>query len=189
MKLNLGCGFRKKEGFVNVDLGDFCTPDVICDLARETWPWPESSVEFVQFEFSMEQMGESQADLKHVIKELYRVSKKEARVKIICLYPRHDQFFLNPLNSHRLSMEYFRMLSMKDNLSQIGQGQSDNCLALQYGVNFGMESFRSLLSADIHQLMIENKITEDEVRRKMRFENNICQALEIDLVVIKSNQE
>ena len=39
MKYNLGCGDKKIDGYVNVDVCG--TPDVTCDLA--VFPWPIGS--------------------------------------------------------------------------------------------------------------------------------------------------
>jgi len=36
-KLNLGCGFDYREGFVNVDLHAWHHPDVVCDVRRLGW--------------------------------------------------------------------------------------------------------------------------------------------------------
>jgi|GEM_PF-1906114 len=38
LKLNIGCGFNKIDGYVNVDAFPDCSPDVLWDL--ETTPWP-----------------------------------------------------------------------------------------------------------------------------------------------------
>ena len=34
MKLNLGCGRKKLEGFVNIDISDYCEPDMVMDLSK-----------------------------------------------------------------------------------------------------------------------------------------------------------
>src|SRR5262245_25368701 len=31
-KLNLGCAYDKREGYVNVDMGSYCNPDVQADV-------------------------------------------------------------------------------------------------------------------------------------------------------------
>ena len=45
MKLDLGCGLRKKAGFVGVDLSADCNPDVVHDLRVAPWPFDDDSVE------------------------------------------------------------------------------------------------------------------------------------------------
>jgi SAM-dependent methyltransferase len=42
--LNLGCGFAKKPGMINVDKYDICKPDVVWDLDNVPWPWDDNSV-------------------------------------------------------------------------------------------------------------------------------------------------
>jgi SAM-dependent methyltransferase len=50
VKLNLGCGFRHKPGYINVDKHDNCEPDVVHDLNAFPYPWPDDSVdEIVMF--------------------------------------------------------------------------------------------------------------------------------------------
>lgn len=44
VKLNLGSGKRKLDGFINIDMQGRCNPDVICNLA-EGIPYPDSSVD------------------------------------------------------------------------------------------------------------------------------------------------
>lgn len=45
--LNLGCGYYKKEGFINVDAYDCCEPDVVWDLNKFPWPWPDDSIDHI----------------------------------------------------------------------------------------------------------------------------------------------
>ena len=46
--LNLGCGFTKRKGMVNVDKFDICKPDVVLDLSTKPWPWEDNSVDQIQ---------------------------------------------------------------------------------------------------------------------------------------------
>jgi len=43
LKLDLGCGENKKEGFTGVDL--FAKTDIKADLLKFPWPWRDNSVE------------------------------------------------------------------------------------------------------------------------------------------------
>jgi len=45
--LNLGCGYDKQEGFVNVDAFEICKPDVVWDLNNYPWPWEDGMFDFI----------------------------------------------------------------------------------------------------------------------------------------------
>lgn len=45
MILNLGCGYKKMIGAVNVDAHDICKPDIVHDLNVFPYPWAENSVD------------------------------------------------------------------------------------------------------------------------------------------------
>lgn len=47
MKLNLGCGDDKFEGFVNLDSNPHCSPDLCIDIRFEDFPYEDNSVEEV----------------------------------------------------------------------------------------------------------------------------------------------
>lgn len=47
MKLDLGCGKSKKEGFTGVDSIAFDGVDVVHDLSVYPWPWADASVDEV----------------------------------------------------------------------------------------------------------------------------------------------
>lgn len=51
LKINLGCGYRKIEGFINIDNRTECDPDLIADLSNGL-PFKENSIEHVRtFDF------------------------------------------------------------------------------------------------------------------------------------------
>lgn len=43
--LNLGCGFDKREGWVNADAYEVCNPDLLLDLNKVPLPWKDNSVD------------------------------------------------------------------------------------------------------------------------------------------------
>ena len=70
MKLNLGCGFRHEEGFVNIDNREECHPDLLCDLSGRL-PFEDNSIgEIRAFDF-LEHLYPD--DAIHLIEEIYRV--------------------------------------------------------------------------------------------------------------------
>lgn len=44
LKLNLGCGLKKKEGWINIDSASDCHPDILLDLS-EPLPFEDQSVD------------------------------------------------------------------------------------------------------------------------------------------------
>lgn len=48
MKLNLGCGSRPRQGFVNVDTYKQDGVDIVHDLDVFPWPWKDNTVEFIE---------------------------------------------------------------------------------------------------------------------------------------------
>lgn len=47
-KLNLGCGEDKKEGYVNLDWSSLVNPDVVHDLNKLPYPFPDNSFELIE---------------------------------------------------------------------------------------------------------------------------------------------
>jgi SAM-dependent methyltransferase len=46
--LNIGCGFRKTLGAINVDGYASCNPDVLWNLNDIPWPWEDNSIYYIQ---------------------------------------------------------------------------------------------------------------------------------------------
>lgn len=80
MKLDLGCGNKKKEGFVGVDILNFDGVDVVHDL-RQRWPWEESSVEEAHSSHFVEHL--TGWERIYFFDELYRVLAPGAKALII----------------------------------------------------------------------------------------------------------
>ena len=84
MKLDLGCGKAKKEGFTGVDVRPFDGVDVVCDLGKDRWPWDDDSVDEAHCSHLVEHL--QPAERIHFVNELCRVLKKGAKAQIITPY-------------------------------------------------------------------------------------------------------
>lgn len=80
MKLDLGCGKNKREGFLGVDAIKFDGVDFVTDL-RDKWPWDDNSVDEVHCSHFLEHF--ERLERIHFANELYRVLKKDAKAQII----------------------------------------------------------------------------------------------------------
>jgi predicted SAM-dependent methyltransferase len=70
VKLNLGCGPGRKDGWINVDLLD-CAADLQLDL-RERWPFPDNSASNIYSEHLLEHF-EPHFEIPHFLGEAWRV--------------------------------------------------------------------------------------------------------------------
>jgi len=79
LKLDLGCGKSKRDGFTGVDVRDF-GQDIVADLTK-AWPWPDASVEEVYCSHFVEHLKAE--DRIHFVNELYRVLTKGGKAQIV----------------------------------------------------------------------------------------------------------
>lgn len=70
IKINLGSGWRKAEGFVNIDYREETNPDVCCDVTAGL-PFPDNSVEIVRAHDFLEHIPIGQTI--QMVEEIYRV--------------------------------------------------------------------------------------------------------------------
>jgi SAM-dependent methyltransferase len=98
MKLNLGCGNHRIDGFIGVDKLKTSAADIIHDLNIFPYPFRDNSVEAVVLFHILEHLS----DTIGVINEIWRICKNEATVRIIVPYynspgachdPTHVRFF------------------------------------------------------------------------------------------------
>jgi predicted SAM-dependent methyltransferase len=98
LKLDLGCGNSKKEGYVGVDSLRLHGVDIVHDLTSFPYPSEESSVDDIWMDNVLEHLAQP---LK-VLEEIYRISKNGATITIsvpyfrsfyACIDPTHVNFF------------------------------------------------------------------------------------------------
>ena len=77
IKLHLGCGKDKREGYVNCDLSSEVNPDKIVDIS-ERLPFENNSISEIIINHTLEH---TQKPIE-VLKEFYRICKDKAIIKI-----------------------------------------------------------------------------------------------------------
>lgn len=81
LRIDLGCGPRKREGFHGVDSLSFDGKvDTVMDL-RKKWPWKDGSVDEAHTSHFLEHLTGSERV--HFFNELYRVLRSGAKAQII----------------------------------------------------------------------------------------------------------
>ncbi len=84
MKLDLGCGTRKREGFIGVDISADCDADIVHDLSVTPWPFADGSVDEVHCAHFFEHL--TGAERIRFMEELHRILKPGATAKLITPY-------------------------------------------------------------------------------------------------------
>jgi Methyltransferase domain len=84
MKLDLGCGTHKREGFTGVDISSACSADVVHDLRIRPWPFADQSVEEVHCAHFFEHLNGMERVA--FMEEMYRVMKVGSVARMITPY-------------------------------------------------------------------------------------------------------
>jgi SAM-dependent methyltransferase len=81
LKIDLGCGKNKKEGFLGVDSISFPGVDIVADL-RQPWPWKDNEVDEAHCSHFLEHLTADERI--HFVNELDRVLKPGGKCTLIC---------------------------------------------------------------------------------------------------------
>lgn len=80
LKLDLGCGTKREEGFIGVDRIAFPNVDVVMDVGMARWPWDDASVDEVHSSHMLEHL--KPLERVHFVNELWRVLKPTGKATI-----------------------------------------------------------------------------------------------------------
>ncbi len=136
MKLNIGSGYNKPEGYISVDSNPVCQPDVLHDCDTFPWPWADNSVTEAVFHHSLEHMGQQTSVFLGIMRELYRVCQNGAVITITVPHPRHDSFMHDPTHVRIITPVGLSMFDREMNEQWIAEKASNTTLALYCGVDF-----------------------------------------------------
>ena len=103
MKLDIGCGASKKEGFIGVDILQLNGVDIVHDLTAFPYPFENNSVD----EIWMDQVLEHLPNPLKVVEELYRICKTNAKVTIGVPYFRSFYSVIDPTHVNFFGVYWF----------------------------------------------------------------------------------
>lgn len=129
IKLNLGCGFVKKEGFVNIDNNNKCKPNMVRDLTRGL-PFNNDVVDFIISEHTFEHFNGE--DLIFVFNECHRVLKPHGILEFAVPYGRNS--YIDPTHLQHFQPFSFNFFFIPDRNS-VGAGVGGWFLPLELTFN------------------------------------------------------
>lgn len=180
MKLNLGSGLKRVDGYLSVDSDPLVKPDFVVNLEEAKFPWPDNSVDAVVAHHIFEHIGEN---FLKFMQELYRVCKNGAIIDIEVPHHRHENYFGDPTHKRPITVEMFRKFSKKYNNWHIETYNSSRGFGNLLNVDFETVEFDYIVDGDYRELVDKGEFQQLHELSK-RF-NNVYSDLRIKLAVIK----
>ncbi len=101
--LDLGCGLRKHAGAIGVDVNSSSHADIIHDLNRFPYPFPDNYFSEIICDNIIEHLD----DIVKVMEELHRIAKPSALVKVVVPFFSHQQAHTDPTHRHFFGVHSF----------------------------------------------------------------------------------
>lgn len=180
MKINIGAGSTKIEGFLTCDYDKLNNPDYCFNLETDTFPFANNSVEIVVAHHVLEHLGEGYFNC---LKELYRVCKHGATIDIRVPHHRHDYFYDDPTHRRPITVGGLRLFSKKHNKLCKEQDAASSRLGDYFEVDFEILEWDYIPSQKYKEQFIGKP--REEVETYLDQHNNIIEELWVKLVVIK----
>jgi SAM-dependent methyltransferase len=182
VRLNLGCGYNKLEGYINVDHDERCNPDVVADL-EGVLPFEDSSVDEIVMFHVLEHLGQDTKTYLGIWKEFYRILKDQGVIKITVPHWQHENFHHDPTHVRKVTPVGVDMFSQERNMNTIATGGSETTLGLQLGIDIGVTEVGYDLMPWFQQEM--NGKPRHIVERETAKYNNVCYQVQINAMAHK----
>ncbi len=137
MKLDIGCGTRKKEGFKGVDILPLEGVDYVCDLEKKL-PFEDNSVEEIFCSHTLEHIH----NFPELMAEFWRVCKPGAKVRILVPYFRSERAFRDPTHVRFFTYLTFNYFSRSDKVPHYNFQNNFKLINKKY--TFNESNYKSL---------------------------------------------
>lgn len=185
MNLNLGCGSKIYDDYVNVDKFDLYDIDIQHDLEKFPYPFDDNSVEEIILSHVLEHIGQDPAIFIKILKEFYRICKNQALINISVPHPRHDDFISDPTHVRPITVTGLSLFDKAHNEEWERIGAANTPLGLIHNLNFKIESVSYKIEDDIMSKFKEGQIDQQRFDFMIKHYNNIIKQIDIKWRVIK----
>lgn len=192
LKINLGAGYKKIDGFLTIDDDPLTNPDYLLNIEKDKLPFENNSVEYVIAHHILEHIGEGFIPL---MKELHRVCAHGAIIDILAPHHFHELFYNDPTHRRPITVESMKLFSKKYNTEMIKVQSSSSGMGLKYDIDFEIawygynyDAFYEEYRNDYYTRKEQNKTTPQEDMAFVRLHReatNVAVETMIKLVAIK----
>lgn len=183
LRLNLGCGAKRLEGYVNID--KFGSPDIRFDLETFPYPWNDTSVVEIEMHHILEHLGQQTETYLRIIQELYRICKPGAKIHITVPHHRSDRFFHDPTHVRPITTIGLSMFSKQRNREWQEAGKAFTLLALYLNVDFELTEIAYTPSEIWLERYPESSSDLEKLLKESEIYSNLIKDVEMTLVAIK----
>jgi len=173
-RLNLGCGLKKIEGFVNVDISPTVKPDQIVDLNQFPWPFEDNEFDHIVAKDIIEHLGETSKDFINAIKEMYRISHNGAIWEVQAPHWRCDIAIDDPDHKRLITMGMFNLFNKRMILEKLRDGGSDSALAFDHDVDIEIADMQFDYTPPWQERLRKREITQEELNYALNHFNNVA---------------
>lgn len=184
-RLNLGCGFDIRPGFINADSFAECRPDVLFDIEQDDWPFEDNRFDHILMKHVLEHVGKDFETFAKVMRNLYRILSPDGIVEIHVPYYRHDTYWSDPTHVRAFTPLTFQMMSKRQNDIWIAKRANYTMLAYRMGVDFEITKATRSYDASYVTMMEEGKLSLDDVRRLAETNWGVVRELQVELKAVK----
>lgn len=113
VRIDIGCGSNKKEGFIGIDQYKMPGVDIVLSLGKDKLPFADNSVDEVFCSHTLEHLTnfEGKWERTHLFNELYRVMKVGATAQFIFPHWNSQRYYGDPTHKEPFSEMGFFYLS------------------------------------------------------------------------------
>ncbi len=183
LRLNLGCGAKRLEDYVNVD--KFGKPDLLFDLESFPYPWQDNSVSEIEMHHVLEHLGQRTEIYLQIIQEIYRICQPEAKVHITVPHHRSDRFYHDPTHVRPITSVGLSMFSKRLNREWQAKEKAFTLLALYLDVDFELTHVAYTPSEVWFERYADKKFDRDLLLKESEIYSNLIKDVEMTLIAIK----
>jgi predicted SAM-dependent methyltransferase len=166
VKLNLGCGFDKREGWLNVDSFAACEPDRLLNIEATPWDLETNAFEHILMKHVLEHVRAEFPVFAAVMREVHRIATPGGLVEIHVPHVRHDTFWSDPTHVRAFTPLTFMMMSKRQNRIWMENRANYTMLAFLMDVDFEVESIVQNYDARWQARLDAGEITREALRER-----------------------